>query len=203
VATEPVLVHADRAVGAPVVFALRRGEWAAVETGAVIATRPLRLAIPRATSIEYFASDGSARNLVATPGDDLYVLSPRGEGHFVAWLNGRVLDDVVPQNLQADVQEGERTVETEWWVNVRNADGLEGWTSATKSFANKGSCGDWTLTQPDLEARLNVSREEMERIPSDDVIPAWTEERDPEGVAWAYAPTGVFVALGSAATKSH
>ena len=88
------------------------------------------------------------------PGDVLWVYTPLGEGFYKVWLKGRMFEerlDYVSGPFERNFMRCEETPEcwgtlgkelrVEWWVKIRMADGVEGWTSQPENFSNKDSCG--------------------------------------------------------------
>jgi hypothetical protein len=117
VARERVQVLAERRDGARESFAIGAGEPVMAVTGVVSVTRPGRVQVTEPTAIET-----NAGSLTLQPTETLYLLTPLGEGHFVASVRGRIVRDVDP--LTARVLE---PVQFTWWVQLRNAAGQTGW----------------------------------------------------------------------------
>lgn len=120
---------------APPVFTLSRGEHFEALTGYVVVRRP-----------------GKAVMLTASPplkvGDEIAVLSSKGEGAYEAWFEGYVYEvGLLTELLRSySAEEGALAVlkspaETVWWVQIRLPDGRAGWIHPDASSRVGGSDG--------------------------------------------------------------
>jgi hypothetical protein len=132
-------VFKDRDRSSSILFELRRGDKVQAITGIVVTQKPGVVRFTRAW------------RRLAQPGDLLYLLTYRGEGHTKAGLKGRFFDNLdasdflnaacetTPNKCPAELIE--RPTRS-WWVQVRNASGLVGWTDRpSEDFANKDALG--------------------------------------------------------------
>lgn len=140
-----VAVKTDRWIGAPVLFRLRKGDRAAIPSGVVVTHRPGRVRFRKAVDVS--TSTGSLR---VEPGETLYLLTSHGGGVTTVWFKGRVYRDVKDSDLFSPACE--RSPEAcnatllakplhGWWVQVRNAKGLVGWTNEPQKFGRQNALG--------------------------------------------------------------
>lgn len=111
----------DRPNGKRVVGSLHKGEAIQGLTGEVIST-------PVAVKAD--------REIPETPikaGDTFYVLHYDGEGYWKVWFRGKTT--FVHQSV-IDVPRPD----AEWWVKVKKADGVVGWTLSDKHFLHQDAC---------------------------------------------------------------
>lgn len=111
----------DRPNGKRAVGSLRKGESVQGLTGEVIST-------PVAVKAD--------REIPETPikaGDTFYVLHYDGEGYWKVWFHGKMT--FVHQSV-IDVTQPK----AEWWVKVKKADGVAGWTLSEKHFEHQDAC---------------------------------------------------------------
>jgi hypothetical protein len=88
------------------------------------------------------------------PGAVLTVFTTSGEGFYGVWRNGRV--ESLALGLSPDGDTGGETctkssdwcwgtfdhpLQIDWWVKIKRADGLIGWSNEADHFGNKDSCG--------------------------------------------------------------
>jgi len=114
-------------------------------TGKVITTRPGVIEVLRNYKS---VSGGSYR-----PGDVLWVYTYEGEGSSLVWHNGKMYAEDVPflyerhgaWNLCAenDTCWGKTKVlpKSVWWVKVKSAKGVIGWSNKPHHFGNIDACG--------------------------------------------------------------
>jgi len=144
-ANTPVEIRLDRRDNAPTAFRLKEGDRIQALTGVVITLRPGELTFRAPQVLE--TPDGPIR---VSPGDTVYLLTYQGEGFTKAWFSGRLYRDVDTAlffnrvcDTEPDRCSGKVVVErqTKWWVQVRNADGLIGWTDEPDKFDGKDALG--------------------------------------------------------------
>jgi hypothetical protein len=140
-ANDSVTVRRDRDPDAEVAFTLVPGERVVAITGIVITTRPGRVEVHRAADL--WTTEGM---LHVEPGETVYLLTYRGEGHWAAWFQGRVYDDLDgsmfygmrcesrPDRCGGTIVE---TPESTWWIRVRTPGGIRGWTREAEKFDDK------------------------------------------------------------------
>jgi hypothetical protein len=127
-----VAVRRDRTPGSPVLFNLRKGEKAKAVTGVVITTRPGRVQFREPVDLIFYDhSQRSAAFLHVDPSQTLYLLTYRGEGTTLTWLDGRFYDDVdgstafFTDNCNNDANRctGKIVEEAQavWWVQLKRA----------------------------------------------------------------------------------
>lgn len=143
-----VAVRRDRTPGSPVLFNLRKGEKAKALTGVVVTTRPGRVLFREPVDLMFYdKSQRTVAFLHVDPSQTLYLLTYRGEGNTLAWLDGRFYDDVdgstafFTDNCNNDANRCTgRIVEQAqavWWVQLRNVKGQVGWTHQPEKFDGK------------------------------------------------------------------
>ena len=145
VANAPVETRTDRSVFAPVAFTLAAGEKATAVTGIVVTTRPGRVEFDAPQDM-----DATGARIHVEPGQSLYLLTSQGEGFMKAWFNGRVYEGVDTATFSnGGCARGPRPCigrlvepwQFEWWVQIRNAAGMIGWTREPDKFDNKDARG--------------------------------------------------------------
>lgn len=79
-------------------------------------------------------------------GDVIWLLNYFGEGYYAAWKAGEHISVELPfspyqksKSLDWAVLEG--SYKMDWWVKIKSANGLEGWTNEVGNFTNQDSCG--------------------------------------------------------------
>lgn len=86
------------------------------------------------------------------PGDVLWVYTYRGEGLFKVWFQGRMREEQLefsPWGGSSGTRceqsgtcwgELDRQLEFTWWIKIRTADGVTGWTNQGKNFTGADAC---------------------------------------------------------------
>jgi hypothetical protein len=86
------------------------------------------------------------------PGDVLWVYTYIGEGLFKVWFKGRMREEGLEFSPwggssgtrceQAGMCWGEldRELKFTWWIKIRTANGVEGWTNQGKNFTGADAC---------------------------------------------------------------
>jgi len=151
-AREAVAVRRDRKSGSPMLFNLKKGEKATALTGVVVTTRPGRVKFREPVDLEFYDhSRRSVARLHVDPSQTLYLLTYRGEGTTLTWLDGHVYDDVDGSTAFFNDKCGDgnhcagRIVEETqavWWVQLRNSKGQIGWTNQPDKFDGKDAIAD-------------------------------------------------------------
>jgi hypothetical protein len=151
-ARSTVAVRRDRTSGAPVLFSLKKGEKAKALTGVVVTTRPGIVRFRESVELGYYDVANRRAALVRIePAQTLYLLTYRGEGTTLAWLNGRLYDEVDGSTAffndkcnDANRCAGKIVQEAQvvWWVQLRNSKGQVGWTSQPEEFDGKDAIAD-------------------------------------------------------------
>ena len=139
-------VYASRSAGAPVVFRLTRGDAVTAVTGIVITEVAGQVRFRDSVTL----ATGSTK-IHIEPRDTLFLLSYEGEGFTTAWFKGplyRSVDGAMaffngvcsarPERCIGRIVVPERRA---WWVYVRNAAGLAGWTNEPDRFDGKDALG--------------------------------------------------------------
>jgi hypothetical protein len=112
-------------------------------TGVVVTTRAGRMRVLEPLSVSVYSKSfptKPAETLKLAAGDILYKLHESGEGAFVGWFKGRVLEEVDGSTFGSAVQQ-ETAPQTTWWAQVRTHDGAFGWVRAEQNFDNQDRCG--------------------------------------------------------------
>ena len=133
-ATRGALALAELRPTSTEVFRIRPGESVQALTGVVITTTLGRVRVVAPTSL------GPAKALVAvTPEDTVYVLRYVFEGYYLIWTRGLTFEHRAGFDRLGPVRdqpalEVVSVVQTEWWVKVRNKQGLVGWCPEPRYF---------------------------------------------------------------------
>lgn len=127
-------------------FTLRAGEPVTALTGVLVIVRAGRVEFRERTNLP--SEDGM---VTVAPGETLYLLGYKGEGFTDAWFKGKTyrgldgamaffnaLCDTRPERCTGRVVEPVRST---WWVQVRNGEGLVGWTDQAEDFDGKDAFG--------------------------------------------------------------
>ena len=81
------------------------------------------------------------------PGDVIWVYTYRGEGSFTTWFRGKFSQQDLgfspwggATGVRCETERGcwgrlDQRLRFTWWVQVRNADGVTGWTNAAADFS--------------------------------------------------------------------
>jgi len=140
-----VKVFAERRATAAVAFTLKKGDRVQAIDGMVITVRAGRVQFKKA--IELRTEGGKVH---VEPADTLFLLTYRGEGQTVAWFKGKLykeLDGAEFFNGACGIPGHDCNGKilahptTEWWIHVRNARGVEGWTNQPDRFCDKDAVG--------------------------------------------------------------
>ena len=127
-AEKKTVVRADRYDTAPALYTVRAGEWATALTGVVITTLPGRAEVRMATKVG---------DRLAVPGDVVELFTYQGEGFYMAWFKGQLVDGV---NAYDDIVLMAQPSSV-WWVKMQNKKGEIGWTDQPENFGHKDACG--------------------------------------------------------------
>jgi hypothetical protein len=117
--------HSRRSVSSPVVFSVTVHEKVTALTGLVATTSAGIVRFPRGAEIG---------DLKLKDGDEAYLLTYQGEGHYRIWFKGHSYAEapsICSENNRASdcigslVKQAEHT----WWARIRNAKGQIGWVA--------------------------------------------------------------------------
>jgi hypothetical protein len=133
-------LYRERGTSSPVVSRVAAGDRVAALTGVVVTVAPGQF---RARDAYSMSTQSGAIQM--NPGDTAYLLTYEGEGTYTVWF-----DDVIHRGADVsgmlsgacrppDGCPGEIVAqpETVWWVRIRTAEGLEGWTNQPERFDGK------------------------------------------------------------------
>jgi hypothetical protein len=134
------------------VFRVQPGESVQALTGVVITTTLGRVRAVAPTSL------GAANHVAVTPGDKVYVLRYVSEGFYLIWARGRTFEHRADFDRLGPVRDQPSlevlsVVQTEWWVRLRNKEGLEGWCPEPRNFT-----GNDALVSPQPNPALQRTR---------------------------------------------
>jgi hypothetical protein len=121
-ADKEITIHRDRNKSSPIVFKLREGEQVTALTSVLITTELGRATVLKPTLIG---------GVQANPGDIVFLLSDKGEGHWKAWYKGKLIDDV--QRLDTEAKDFAEAKSISW-VLIRNSTGQLGWSDEPNDF---------------------------------------------------------------------
>jgi hypothetical protein len=112
----------DKPKGKKVVARIAKGEKVQALTGEVHS-------IPLRVVAQHDHPDGKIKR-----GEVIYILHYMGEGNWKVWHNGELVD------IENFSDEGPFPKYT-WWVKVKTASGIVGWTISHGNFSNQDACG--------------------------------------------------------------
>jgi len=135
-ARQSVAVYSTWKLNRTRIATLRKGQVVTAITGINITFEPFEI-LMTAPIAQY--------NL--TPGDRVFGYMNLGEGFFNAWFNGMWLETFDGSSIAPGcTRDCHGTVvkpgRMEWWVQIRFANGREGWTKQTDHFDGKDALGD-------------------------------------------------------------
>ncbi len=128
-------IHKERDKDSPVVFQIAKGEKVTALTGVVITTKPGRATVLKSFKIGDFQAE---------PGDNVYLLTYRGEGVYNVWFKGKMHNNLGldPFNLgYLKVMDSPETID---WVEIQNSKGEMGWIGLSRQsyFDYRYGCGE-------------------------------------------------------------
>ncbi len=129
-----VVARRDANVASPVTFTIQPGEKITALSGRVIT---------RKASIYKVLQDVSCQGTDVPAGTVFYKLYDDGEGYALYWYNGAthfllLESDCTRQDVFSPASEPDR----DWWVHVRNHNGLTGWIVNPVHFKGTDIYGD-------------------------------------------------------------
>jgi len=136
-------IRADKRDDAPVAFHVAVNDTVTAVTGVVMTTKAGRAAATRPLSV------GTKHTPVAA-GEPIYLLRSVGGGDWKIWIKGQTDEQYIgsPAYCASGKQGSDECAlsvveqpENVWWVQVRDAQGREGWTREVDHFGNIDSCG--------------------------------------------------------------
>ena len=86
------------------------------------------------------------------PGNVLWVYTYIGEGYFKVWFNGRMRQEELEfspfggssglrcENSGICWGELDQNLKSTWWIKIKTANGLTGWTNQGKNFSGADAC---------------------------------------------------------------
>lgn len=120
VARKPGVAYTQRSGNARVAFKVQKNERVTGVTGVVVITRAGRAAVRGPVAV------GKQR---ARPGEQVFLLTPLGEGAYTCWYNGEIATIDLSDSFSL-VEEPAFT----WWVKLKNRRGQVGWCSEGFNF---------------------------------------------------------------------
>jgi hypothetical protein len=116
-------------------FQLAPDEGYEAETGNVWVRKPGVVSVTTTWDLQVDVSSRTPQTMSLTPGEQLYILTPLGEGRFHVWVRGQIFEvsqcwlsyfASMPEDRTCgkliDSSKG-----IEWWIRVRNSKGQTGW----------------------------------------------------------------------------
>jgi len=144
---QTVTAYGARSEKSAVVFQAKRGDWVRGTNGVVITKRYGLTKILKPIELGY-RPKGRKTELFLQPGTVVYTLHYAGEGMDLFWYNGSTYVDQIaarepdPEPPPPDLNVQVLSLPTyDWWVKIKNNEGLEGWTRETRKFGNMDTCG--------------------------------------------------------------
>lgn len=130
-AKKEIPLFAKPKAGSSAVGVVQKGARVKAETGEVH-TKPGKLAVRRDSAL-------------FKRGEILWVYTYLGEGVFKIWHKGKFIEEQINFDYRNPSQDDwghfEAKPKSAWWVRVRTAAGLQGWTKQVDDFSNKDACG--------------------------------------------------------------
>ncbi len=127
----------------PVVFRVFKGEKVQGLTGVLI-TKTLGVAIAQRSGVIQGWENGAEKSCPVSKGSQVFVLHDIGKGQVRIWINGKVFDAFLSDDLFPEISEAK----WEWWVQVRNKAGQSGWSNETDKFCFLTRYDELEPTQP-------------------------------------------------------
>jgi len=136
-------IRTDRRDDAPVAFHVELNDTVTALTGVVTTTKIGRATASRQVSV-------GANRVTVAAGQPIYLLRSVGSGDWRIWINGQTDEQYIgsPAYCASGQQASDACAitvveqpENVWWVNVRDAQGREGWTREVDHFGNIDACG--------------------------------------------------------------
>jgi hypothetical protein len=100
-------------------------EWVTTETGVILAKRHEGVVVDN-TNYGVVVENGPRLKM----GQIISLYSQLGEGCWKSWIEGRFLVVCRPEFQPEKVQ-------NEWWIRIKTADGLQGWTNSPQLFVSQ------------------------------------------------------------------
>jgi hypothetical protein len=136
-------VRSGRRPSDSIVFSLRPGDRIQAVTGVLATIKPGRVQFKAPMDLE-----SGAGPVHVQPGETLYILDYHGEGEATAWFKGRKYDrldgaeffdarcEKALSACNGSILEWPQRV---WWVQLRSASGVIGWTRETEKFDRRAA----------------------------------------------------------------
>jgi len=131
IANENLTILKEMNEASAISFQIQKGERVTAETGVVITTKPGIAKILRPFKIG---------KIDTKPGDQISILTNRGEGCFKVWFAGNLIDclaDIDGFYENKGAIEFTQDVKNIWWVKIINSKGKVGWSNQPKAFDKK------------------------------------------------------------------
>ena len=134
-------VRSGRRPNDSIAFSLRPGDRIQAVTGVLVTVKPGRVQFKAPVDLE---SDTGPVHV--QPGETLFILAYHGEGEATAWFKGRKYDRLdgaeffnalcETASCNGSILEWPQRI---WWVQLRSASGVIGWTRETEKFDRTGA----------------------------------------------------------------
>ena len=135
VATKETVTYKDRNKKSSALFNVNKGEWVTALTGVVKTTIPGKAKVKKSTTIN---------GMPVKRGVIVYLMTYQGEGLYEAWYKGRKWEPYPDMDVLEII---EKPVST-WWVQIKNDNGLVGWSEEADNFDNRDACGGDIVEKP-------------------------------------------------------
>lgn len=130
-------MHVSRSDKSAVAFHVHKQEKLQALTGVVVTEKPGVVRIDKAVQDGYIKGNDQPQ-LALKAGENVYLLSPLGEGAYLFWYKGKVYSSGTGLSAMPGVEGKEAKIV--WWKQVQNKAGQRGWTASDK-FSNADGCG--------------------------------------------------------------
>ena len=136
-------IRTDRRDDAPVAFQVAVNDTVTALTGVVSTTKVGRATASRPVTV-------GTKHIPVPAGQPIYLIRNVGSGDWKIWINGQTDEQYIgsPPYCASGKQTSDECAltvaeqpESVWWVQVRDAQGREGWTRQVDHFGNIDACG--------------------------------------------------------------
>jgi hypothetical protein len=136
-------IRTDKRDDAPVAFHVELNDTVTAVTGVVTTTKAGRATASRQVNV-------GTNHMPVAAGQPIYLLRNVGSGDWKIWIDGKTDEQYIgsPAYCASGKQTSDECAltvieqpEIVWWVQIRDAQGREGWTREVDHFGNIDACG--------------------------------------------------------------
>ena len=141
-ATSAITAYSTRSESSASAFSLAKGEKVRALTGVVVTTRYGVTKLIAPSKVGYSKSSKTPEAVLDLPsGEVLFTLHYEGEGSYLFWYRGNTYSDDVGDPGDPPQFEVVSKPDYVWWVKIKNAKGIVGWTDAAGELSNTDARG--------------------------------------------------------------